>query len=251
MSDGAMQDRGPRVKHQAARAQEIRSKWLGDFMVGRDSISGRPPYQVRVKGWMLECFGALIAADQVERNHRFAEEAAELTQALGMPRSEWDQLLDYVYGRPAGEPHQEVGGVMVTLAALCQAQGLDMELDGETELARILRPEIVQKIRAKQAAKPKFGPLPVEPAAPSAPASVFQPGQRIICERDLFMEAGPRAFSAGQEYVVLKIRDNGNACVANGDFAREHWLGEESPDHQSWARHFRPAHVEAQAHRAA
>jgi hypothetical protein len=49
---------------------------------------------------------------------------------------------------------------MVTLAALCLANGLDMHGAGETELARINVPEMVVKIRAKQAAKPKHSPLP-------------------------------------------------------------------------------------------
>jgi len=118
------------------------------------------PFQKRVAPWMQECFGPVISADKVERNHRFLEEALELIQACSCSRNDALQLVDYVYSRPAGEPSQEVGGVMVTLAALCLAQGLDMHAASETELARILQPEIVLKIRAKQAAKPKGSPLP-------------------------------------------------------------------------------------------
>lgn len=47
---------------------------------------------------------------------------------------------------------------MVTLAALCLAQGLDMHAAGETELARIWTK--LEQIRSKQAAKPKHSPLP-------------------------------------------------------------------------------------------
>jgi hypothetical protein len=47
---------------------------------------------------------------------------------------------------------------MVTLAALCLAQGIDMHECGETELARVWTK--VENIRAKQAAKPKNSPLP-------------------------------------------------------------------------------------------
>ena len=50
-------------------------------------------------------------------------------------------LVDYVWSRPIGEPEQEVGGVMVTLAAYCLAADLDMHAAGETELARILQQE--------------------------------------------------------------------------------------------------------------
>ncbi|SIR42587.1 hypothetical protein SAMN05880566_112162 [Janthinobacterium sp. TND4EL3] len=119
-------------------------------------------FQGRVQLWMMACFGAEISADGAERNHRFLEESLELVQACGYTASEAHQLVGYVYGRPVGERAQEVGGVMVTLAALCLAQGLDMQAAGETELARIWTK--VEAIRAKQAAKPKHSPLPA--AAP-------------------------------------------------------------------------------------
>jgi hypothetical protein len=127
-----------------------------------DGTHGTATFQARVQPWMLECFGVEIAADRVERNHRFFEEAAELVQSCGMTASEAHQLVDYTWSRPVGEPNQEVGGVMVTLAALCLANGLDMHAAGETELARINRPDMVIRIRAKQASKPKHSPLPVD-----------------------------------------------------------------------------------------
>lgn len=117
------------------------------------------PFQPRVKPWLLACFGEMIAGDKEERNHRFLEEALELVQACGCTEDEAIQLVSYVYGRPVGEPSQEVGGVMVTLAALCLAHGMDMHGSAETELARIWTK--VEQIRAKQAAKPKHSPLPM------------------------------------------------------------------------------------------
>lgn len=115
-------------------------------------------YQARVDDWLLACFGEEIARDRMERNHRFIEEALETVQANGCTRSEAHQLVDYVFDRPAGDLHQEVGGVMNTLAALCLASGIDMAEAGEIELARVWTK--VEKIRAKQAAKPKHSPLP-------------------------------------------------------------------------------------------
>lgn len=115
-------------------------------------------FQDRVHPWLMECFGQQIASDKAERNHRFLEEALELVQALGCTPESAHQLVDYVYGRPVGHPPQEVGGVMVTLAALCLAQEMDMHQAGETELARIWTK--LEQIRMKQAAKPKHGPLP-------------------------------------------------------------------------------------------
>ena len=125
------------------------------------STERRPSFQSRVQPWMMECFGPEIAADKEERNHRFLEEALELVQSCGCSASGAHQLVDYVYGRDAGEPFQESGGVMVTHAALCLANGLDMHADGETELARIWTK--VEQIRAKQAGKPKHSPLPTPP----------------------------------------------------------------------------------------
>jgi hypothetical protein len=94
-------------------------------------------------------------------------------QACGATQSEVHQLVDYVYGRPVGEKAQEVGGVMVTLAALCLANDLHMRQAGEVELARIWTK--VEQIRAKQAAKPKHSPLPA--AAPVQPESTGEPIQ--------------------------------------------------------------------------
>lgn len=126
----------------------------------------RSDFQARVAPWMLACFGPEISADKIERNHRFLEEALELVQANRCTQDEAHQLVDYVFGREVGKPHQEVGGVMVTLAALCLASDLDMHRAGEDELARIWTK--VEVIRAKQAAKPKHSPL-------SIPRTALQP----------------------------------------------------------------------------
>ena len=128
----------------------------------------REAFQDRVQPWLMACFGEMIAGDREERNHRFLEEALELVQACGCTPSEAHQLVDYVYARPVGAPAQEVGGVMVTLAALCLANSLDMHANGETELARIWTK--VEAIRAKQAAKPKHSPLPTLTRSSAAPS---------------------------------------------------------------------------------
>ena len=115
-------------------------------------------FQERADRWLLACFGKTIARDKVERNHRFLEEALELVQACGCTKAEALSLVDYVYGRDEGEIEQEVGGVMNTLAALCLSRGIDMMDAGHIELDRCWTK--VEKIRAKQAAKPKHSALP-------------------------------------------------------------------------------------------
>ena len=127
-------------------------------MTIRNAQSRIGGFQARVRPWLLECFGSEIAADKRERNHRFLEESVELVQACGCTQVEAHQLVNYVFNRPLGERSQEVGGVMVTLAALCLAHHMDMHEAGEAELARVW--PLIERIRAKQAAKPKHSPLP-------------------------------------------------------------------------------------------
>lgn len=115
-------------------------------------------FQQRVAIWLQQCFGPEVGVDPVERNHRFIEEALELVQSLGTTKTEALALVDYVYNRKVGQPIQEVGGVLVTLAALCFAAGLDMHYCGNIELARVW--DKIDEIRDKQASKPKNSPLP-------------------------------------------------------------------------------------------
>lgn len=116
-------------------------------------------FQSRVEPWMDACFGREISMDRQERDDRLLEEVLELLQSADYPRDRINALIDYVYSRPKGEPHQETGGVMVTLAARCLAYGLDMHKAADDELARIWTK--VDAIRAKQAAKPTGSALPV------------------------------------------------------------------------------------------
>lgn len=115
-------------------------------------------FQGRVINWMMETFSMEVCRDTTERNHRFLEESLELVQATGCTQAEAHMLVDYVFGRPVGEPEQEVGGVMVTLAALCSAADFSMAECGDREVARCWKN--IEKIRAKQAGKPKHSPLP-------------------------------------------------------------------------------------------
>lgn len=95
------------------------------------------PFQRRIDAWVKACFGDEIACDKVERRHRFLEEALELFQACGADRKEAFDLVDYVFDRPIGDPQQETGGVLLTLAALCTPHEIDMLAAGEAELLRV------------------------------------------------------------------------------------------------------------------
>lgn len=110
-------------------------------------------FQQRVARWMDACFGREITNDPNERNLRFIEEALELVQSLGMSRDAAHFMVDYVFDRPAGDPPQEVGGTMISLAALCLPHQMDMDGEGEKELARIQ--PLAKKIRDRQQTKPQ------------------------------------------------------------------------------------------------
>lgn len=115
-------------------------------------------FQPRVADWMTACFGGEIAGDRQERCDRFIEEALELAQTEpAFTKDRAHALVEYVFGREVGERQQEVGGVMVTLAALCNAYDIDMTQAGETELARVWTK--FEAIRAKQTTKPRGSAL--------------------------------------------------------------------------------------------
>lgn len=105
-------------------------------------------YQARIENWVIDCFGTEIASNIPERVLRFIEEAAELAQSLGVTREQIYRVITYTFARPPGNPDQEVGGTMVTLAALCAAAKIDMNVAAETEYKRVL--VNVDQIREKQ-----------------------------------------------------------------------------------------------------
>lgn len=115
-------------------------------------------YQMAVQKWAVECFGQKHCDDRQERSWRFLEEALELAQAVGCTWGEAHNLVDYVFNRDKGDIHQEVGGVMTTLAVLCSAVHIDMIEAGYDELSRIHGK--MEDIRQKQLAKRQSSPLP-------------------------------------------------------------------------------------------
>lgn len=199
--------------HEAeSRADISRTAALKTIGELRATLYAAPPapapavsFQQRVQPWLLECFGAGIAGDKIERNHRHLEESLELVQACGCTSAEAHQLVDYVFSRPAGEPSQEVGGVMMTLAALCLANGLDMQAAGEVELARVWTK--VEQIRAKQAAKPRNSPLPEAAPAPVPP--MLDDGTILCAATDMF----PRWREDIQPQFVLRLSRAVEAAV--------------------------------------
>lgn len=122
-------------------------------------VSLKESFQQRVLPWLIACFGKEIANDKLERGDRMLEEVFELLQSGDYPRERVLALRDYVWRGNPGNPRQEAGGVMLTVAAYCLAHGINMHLAGDAELVRVW--EKIDVIRAKQAAKPVGSALPI------------------------------------------------------------------------------------------
>lgn len=152
------------IDHWQERALRAEAELAARQPVGRS-------FQAGVAEWMGQCFLPSLYSNMTERGDRLLEEVLELLQAHDYDSARVATLVDYVFGRPVGEPAQEVGGVMVTLAGYCWVAGLDMHAAGDAELARINQPDAMAKIRAKQEAKNALHfdtPLPGDPAATDA-----------------------------------------------------------------------------------
>lgn len=163
-------------------------KALAEAFARHREQAQRPTFQSRVGLWMDACFGDTIKADRLERCDRFIEEALELCQTEAtFTADRAHALVDYVFGRPIGEAKQEVGGVTVTLAALCNAFGIDTDGAAETELARVWTK--VDAIRAKQAGKPTGSALPVaqrtEPSAGEVERAVAKALHEALSRQDV------------------------------------------------------------------
>lgn len=114
-------------------------------------------FQNQVFTWAKQAFGLDIAYNTKERNYRFMEEAIELVQSNNISKEDVLKLADYVYSRPKGERYQEIGGVFLTLCALCSAYDEDLYINGNLELNRVY--EKIDLIREKQKQKPKLEKL--------------------------------------------------------------------------------------------
>jgi len=148
--------------------------------VMREAPAPITPFQRNVKNWCESTFGSTITADRVERIQRFLEEALELAQAEGMPKADAAKLLEYVWSRPPGEILQEVGGVMVTLAAYCNAVEYNIFAAGTAELERCWTQS--EKIREKQKAKPQGSPLPKMPSETLIRVGPYEVHGVLVCK---------------------------------------------------------------------
>ena len=140
------------------KLDQMKADFISDKINRNGSKNGvvRHDFQKRATTWAIDCFGQDAVDDLTERRHRFLEEVFELDQSAGGSVSEIIQLALYVYNREVGEPNQELGGVLNTLALLATRLKLNMINAAELELQRVL--PLTEKIRGKQKTKPQFVP---------------------------------------------------------------------------------------------
>jgi NTP pyrophosphatase (non-canonical NTP hydrolase) len=111
-------------------------------------------FQVQWAYWMNQCYPQNVINDPQEARLRFAEEAFELMQAVGMTKDEVMFMLGYVYGREKGESAQEAAGTLNCLATLCNLHKIDLGKAAIDDLQFCW--ENLDKIRYKQSQKPKY-----------------------------------------------------------------------------------------------
>lgn len=92
--------------------------------------------QMLTYNWAVSTFGE-VATDPKERAARLLEEAAEVAQSLGVGGDVAARIVERTYGRPVGQPWQEIGGTLVCIVSLCHRLGLDAESLLYDELLRV------------------------------------------------------------------------------------------------------------------
>lgn len=100
--------------------------------------SDRDFRQRKVASWCAAAFGAAHTANIEQRGARLLEEAVELFQACNGKPEMAHRLVDFIFARPVGALAQEVGGVSLTLLALCHAAGISADAEEARELERVL-----------------------------------------------------------------------------------------------------------------
>ena len=105
-----------------------------------------------MKGWLEKVFPD-HASDPEERIIRTLEEVLELAQCEEVTREQMHALVDQVMDKPIGDPKQELGGVMVTLASYCAVTGMDAGNAFDAEFQRCNDPEVIVKIQRKHLGK--------------------------------------------------------------------------------------------------
>jgi len=176
----------------------------------------RDQRQHAVATWCRAAFGEEHATNLLQRAVRGHEEQVELLQAaahetgadMAAARAMAHKQVDYVFDRPPGNLRQEVGGVSITLLALCAAAGFSADEAESAELQRILAKPL-SHFAARNEAKNAAGFNVVAPMGPQCThrwkgvANAATRGR--LCERCGLYESSPTDRKAFPAEVVLSI----------------------------------------------
>ena len=94
--------------------------------------------QAAVEGAVRRVFGDKIMDSTVERGSRVFEEAAELAQVEGVTEDACHRIVSAKFSKPRGELRQEVGGLTVTLLALCAHHDMRLDDVASAEIVRLM-----------------------------------------------------------------------------------------------------------------
>jgi hypothetical protein len=137
----------------SALAPDAGRALLAELAALRD---GRATRQGQIADWTVAAFGREEATGLPQRGVRLLEEAIEAYQATGGTVEMGHKLLDFVFARPVGSLHQEIGGVSVCLLALAAAAGLSADDEEAREVARVLAKPLAE-FAARNRAKNEAG----------------------------------------------------------------------------------------------
>ncbi|MGZ5858710.1 MAG: DUF551 domain-containing protein [Burkholderiaceae bacterium] len=100
-------------------------------------LASRKLRQDQILAWACNTFGKATADNSGERIRRFAEEAVELAQAVGLDNQSMLDIIEHVYARIPGNLTQEIGQVGVSLLGLAQHLNIDADDEERKEFERI------------------------------------------------------------------------------------------------------------------
>ena len=116
--------------------------------------------QTIVEAWVRKTFGDKVMDSPLERGLRVVEEAIEVLQTQCGDQTKGrdlaHRLVDEVFDKPIGKLPQEVGGLGVTILALCALHDMRFDTVVRIEIDRVQGADR-DKIRAKQRAKADKG----------------------------------------------------------------------------------------------
>lgn len=170
-----------RLRADLKRAEDVRD--LAREASNRDLETARstslPWYlEGRVSAWVISRIGG-DHMQPIERAMRNLEESLELAQTEGVTLEQANKQAQHVFGRPAGDPVQEAGGVAVCLLAWCAARGVRL-LDVALREVERIESKPIAEIRGSLArkadedlvvcVKPKHQPFEYDPVRQSVDA---------------------------------------------------------------------------------